>query len=57
MNVVRMKTKYFAALIVVGCALSNMARAEVVVVLNSGEGTVSLIDKATMVETQRIPVG
>ena len=36
---------------------SIAARAEVVVVLNSGDGTVSLIDKTTMVETKRIPVG
>lgn len=31
--------------------------AEVAIVLNSGEGTVSLIDKASMTETKRFPVG
>ncbi len=31
--------------------------AEVAVVLNSGEGTVSVIDKASMTETRRISVG
>ena len=38
-------------------AAAMSAHAEVVVVLNSGEGTISLIDKATMVETKRIPIG
>ncbi len=33
------------------------ARGEVVVVLNSGEGTVSIIDRATLTETKRVPIG
>lgn len=36
---------------------STLSSAEVAVVLNSGEGTISIIDKATMTETKRIPVG
>ena len=38
-------------------AFSVAAHAEVAVVLNSGEGTVSVIDKASMTETKRINVG
>lgn len=36
---------------------STPLRAEVAVVLNSGEGTISLIDKVSMTETKRIFVG
>src|SRR5690606_10689647 len=40
------------------CALAAApAAAQVAIVLNSGEGTVSLVDMATRKETARLPVG
>lgn len=47
--------RLFLGMAVLFC--SGLVRAEVAVVLNSGEGTVSLIDKASMTEIRRINVG
>lgn len=50
----------FSRLIVLGVAAYfsiGMVCAEMAVVLNSGEGTVSLIDKIAMAEVKRVPVG
>ena len=57
MNFSDLKLSVFLCAVGALCSFSGLAVAEVVVVLNSGEGTVSLIDKATMVETKRFPVG
>ena len=45
-----------ALLIGVGLVASD-AFAQVAIVLNSGDGTVSIIDKASKAEIKRIPVG
>lgn len=51
--------RHFSAFILCGvCALTvPFAQAEVAVVLNSGEGSISIIDKVAMQEIKRIPVG
>ena len=40
-----------------GAFLCVATHAEVAVVLNSGEGTISLIDTVLMKETKRLPIG
>lgn len=51
-SVLRSRMIFLAALFA-----STLSLAEVAVVLNSGEGTISVIDKASMTETKRVPVG
>ncbi len=48
---------FVCAALAAAILLSLNVRAEVAVVLNSGEGTVSIIDKAKKEEIKRIPVG
>lgn len=48
---------FYAALLLLLSVSAGMARAQVAVVLNSGEGTISLIDKVKKEEIKRFPVG
>ena len=57
MNFWKLKSAFILCSLGAFFGISAGARAEVAIVLNSGEGTISLIDKATMLETKRFPVG
>ena len=51
------KTLAFAALAWAGAAAAQFAPGEKVIVLNSGDGSVSIVDPVTRTEEKRIPVG